>query len=140
MIGVGEDESARRLFEDTFAKAIAAEGAAAQASWGHLPKSEQLSEEEFQREVSRIRAEVGQARLEALIVSLFDELTQSAQQRDAEAVLAALTRLRELLETHGEDSSALVSERLKRWQARMDELLRVQRSLDEQLKQAERER
>ena len=46
VIGVGEDESARRLFEDTFAKAIAAEGAAAQASWGHLPKSEQLSEEE----------------------------------------------------------------------------------------------
>jgi basic membrane lipoprotein Med (substrate-binding protein (PBP1-ABC) superfamily) len=46
VIGVGEDDSARRLFEDTFARAIAAEGAAAQASWGDLPKSEQLSEEE----------------------------------------------------------------------------------------------
>ena len=47
VIGVGEDDSARRLFEDTFARAIAAEGAAAQASWGHLPKSQQLSEEEI---------------------------------------------------------------------------------------------
>jgi len=47
VIGVGEDESARRLFEDTFAKAIALEGAAAQASWGHLPTTEKLTEEEI---------------------------------------------------------------------------------------------
>lgn len=47
VIGVGEDQSARRLFEDTFAKAIAAEGAAAQASWGHLPTTQRLTEEEI---------------------------------------------------------------------------------------------
>ena len=47
VIGVGEDNGARRLFEDTFAKAIAQEGAAAQASWGHLPQSEQLTEEQI---------------------------------------------------------------------------------------------
>jgi hypothetical protein len=47
VIGVGKDDSTRRLFEDTFATAIASEGAAAQASWGHLPQSEQLSKEEI---------------------------------------------------------------------------------------------
>lgn len=47
VIGVGKDDSSRRLFEDTFAKAIALEGAAAQPSWGHLPKSEKLTEEEI---------------------------------------------------------------------------------------------
>ena len=47
IIGVGADETARRLFEDTFAKAIATKGAAAQASWGHLPQTEQLTEEQI---------------------------------------------------------------------------------------------
>lgn len=47
VIGVGENDGARRLFEDTFAKAIAAEGGTAQPSWGHLPQSERLSEEEI---------------------------------------------------------------------------------------------
>ena len=47
VIGVGEDDAARRLFEDTFAKALSYEGAAAQASWGHLPKSGQLTKEEI---------------------------------------------------------------------------------------------
>jgi hypothetical protein len=46
VIGVGEDEGARRLFEDTFAKALAHEGTSAQASWGLLPQSTQLSEEQ----------------------------------------------------------------------------------------------
>jgi len=44
VIGVGRDQATRRLFEDTLAKALAAEGAAAQASWGVLPQSERLSE------------------------------------------------------------------------------------------------
>lgn len=47
VIGVGKDDARRRLFEDTFAKAIALEGASAQASWGHLPQSEQLTEEQI---------------------------------------------------------------------------------------------
>jgi hypothetical protein len=47
VIGVGESDGTRRLFEDTFAKAIAAEGAAAQASWGQLPQSERLTEEQI---------------------------------------------------------------------------------------------
>jgi len=46
VIGVGPDDGARRLFEDTFAKAVAAQGVAAQASWGSLPQSEQLTEEQ----------------------------------------------------------------------------------------------
>lgn len=47
VIGVGPDDGARRLFEDTFAKSLAAQGTAAQASWGSLPQSEQLTEEEI---------------------------------------------------------------------------------------------
>jgi hypothetical protein len=47
VVGVGENDGARRLFEDTFAKALASEGAAAQASWGRLPQSEQLTEEQI---------------------------------------------------------------------------------------------
>jgi hypothetical protein len=46
VIGVGENEGARRLFEDTFAKALAREGTSAQASWGLLPQSTQLTEEQ----------------------------------------------------------------------------------------------
>ena len=47
VIGVGEDDGGRRLFEDTFAKSLAEQGAAAQASWGKLPQSTQLSEEQI---------------------------------------------------------------------------------------------
>jgi hypothetical protein len=47
VIGVGENEGTRRLFEDTFAKALANEGAAAQASWGFLPQSTRLTEEQI---------------------------------------------------------------------------------------------
>jgi len=47
VIGVGEDDGARRLFEDTFAKSLAEQGAIAQASWGLLPQSEQLTEEQI---------------------------------------------------------------------------------------------
>lgn len=47
VIGVGENDATRRLFEDTFASAIAAEGATAQASWGALPKTDRLTEEEI---------------------------------------------------------------------------------------------
>ncbi len=46
VIGVGENEGGRRLFEDTFAGALANEGTSAQASWGLLPQSTQLSEEQ----------------------------------------------------------------------------------------------
>jgi hypothetical protein len=46
IIGVGEDEGARRLFEDTFAKALAYKGTSARASWGVLPQSTQLTEEQ----------------------------------------------------------------------------------------------
>ena len=47
IIGVGENDGTRRLFEDTFAEAIAAQGTAAQASWGQLPQSERLTEEQI---------------------------------------------------------------------------------------------
>jgi hypothetical protein len=47
VIGVSENEGTRRLFEDTFAKALANEGTTAQASWGLLPQSNQLTEEQI---------------------------------------------------------------------------------------------
>lgn len=47
VIGVGENEGTRRLFEDTFARALASEGTTAQASWGHLPQSTRLTEEQI---------------------------------------------------------------------------------------------
>ena len=47
VIGVGEDDGGRRLFEDTFAKALAERGTSAQASWGLLPQSTQLTEEQI---------------------------------------------------------------------------------------------
>lgn len=52
VIGVAENDGTRRLFEDTFAKAIAAQGAAAQASWGRLPRSERLTEEEIREAIA----------------------------------------------------------------------------------------
>ncbi|MFZ1864860.1 MAG: hypothetical protein WAU39_11605 [Polyangiales bacterium] len=47
IIGIGRDESARRMFEDTFVKALDARGAEAQSSWTVLPQSEQLTEEQI---------------------------------------------------------------------------------------------
>jgi hypothetical protein len=47
VIGIGEDDGGRRLFEDTFAKALAEQGASAQASWGLLPQTTQLTEEQI---------------------------------------------------------------------------------------------
>jgi hypothetical protein len=47
IIGVGENSGTRRLFEDTFAEAIATQGTAAKASWGQLPQTEQLTEEQI---------------------------------------------------------------------------------------------
>ena len=47
VIGVGENDGARRLFEDTFAKALAQQGTPAQASWGLLPQSTRLTEEQI---------------------------------------------------------------------------------------------
>ncbi len=47
VIGVGENDGGRRLFEDTFAKSLSEQGAAAQASWGLLPQSTRLSEEQI---------------------------------------------------------------------------------------------
>jgi len=44
VIGVGENDETRRLFENAFAQAITSQGATAQASWSVLPQSEQLTE------------------------------------------------------------------------------------------------
>lgn len=46
VIGVGENDDTRRLFEDTFASMIVAQGAKAQASYGVLPQSQQLTEQQ----------------------------------------------------------------------------------------------
>ena len=47
VIGVAENQQGRQAFEDAFVKAIAEQGGSAHTSWGVLPKSEQLTEEEI---------------------------------------------------------------------------------------------
>ena len=47
VIGVSENDSGRRLFEDRFAKALAGEGVTAQASWGLLPQSTRLTKDQI---------------------------------------------------------------------------------------------
>ena len=47
VIGVAENHESRQAFEDALAKAIAAQGGGAQASWGLLPQSTKLEEEEI---------------------------------------------------------------------------------------------
>jgi hypothetical protein len=47
VIGVAENHESRQAFEDAFAKALASEGGGAQASWGVLPQSTQLTEEQI---------------------------------------------------------------------------------------------
>lgn len=51
VLGVGENEEARRLFEDVFSKALARDGARAQPSWKLLPQSSLLTDEELERAV-----------------------------------------------------------------------------------------
>jgi hypothetical protein len=51
VIGVAQNDESRQAFEDAFVKAIMAQGGSAEASWGHLPKSEQLSEDEIRSAV-----------------------------------------------------------------------------------------
>jgi hypothetical protein len=51
VIGVGEDNEARKLFEDAFSDALATSGARAQPSWGLLPQSTLLTEQELEAAV-----------------------------------------------------------------------------------------
>ena len=51
VIGVAQDQEGRQAFEDAFANAIKGQGGSAEASWAHLPKSEQLTEEELRSAV-----------------------------------------------------------------------------------------
>jgi len=47
VIGVGENEESRRLFEDAFAKVLTSGDTRAQPSWGILPQSTLLTEQEL---------------------------------------------------------------------------------------------
>jgi len=51
VIGVGEDNRARKLFEDAFAAALTGSGTRAQPSWELLPQSTLLSEQELEAAV-----------------------------------------------------------------------------------------
>jgi len=51
VIGVGEDNEARKLFEDAFADALTTSGTRAQPSWGLLPQSTLLTEQDLQAAV-----------------------------------------------------------------------------------------
>lgn len=48
VIGVGEDEGKRRLFEDAFVKVLASDNTSAQPSWERLPQSRLLTEQEIE--------------------------------------------------------------------------------------------
>ncbi|MBT8469909.1 MAG: hypothetical protein KJN97_14290 [Deltaproteobacteria bacterium] len=51
VIGVAQDQESRQVFEDAFANAINEQGGSAEASWGHLPKTEQLTQDEVRSAV-----------------------------------------------------------------------------------------
>jgi hypothetical protein len=51
VIGVGEDNEARKLFEDALADALTTSGTRAQPSWGLLPQSTLLTEQDLQATV-----------------------------------------------------------------------------------------
>ena len=51
VIGIGEDNRARKLFEDAFAAALTGSGTRAQPSWELLPQSTLLSEQELEAAV-----------------------------------------------------------------------------------------
>jgi len=51
VIGLSGNEDGRRLFEDTFAKALSSDHGAAYPSYGHLPQSEQLTEDEIKNAI-----------------------------------------------------------------------------------------
>ena len=72
VIGVGEDNGGRRLFEDTFAKALAQQGTAAQASWGMLPQSTRLTEEQ-------VRGAVEGGNFDGVLISRLLSVDQSEE-------------------------------------------------------------
>jgi hypothetical protein len=51
VIAVSESEDGRRLFENAFAKTLTSDGATATPSYGLLPQSEQLSEEQISKAI-----------------------------------------------------------------------------------------
>jgi hypothetical protein len=51
VIGVGENEANRRLFEDRFAAALSGKGTVASASYGTLPQSQRLTEAQVRRAI-----------------------------------------------------------------------------------------
>ena len=62
VIGVGENDGSRRLFEDEFAEELGAEGAKATPSWSVLPQSTQLTE-------SEVGAAVREGNFDAVVVT-----------------------------------------------------------------------
>ena len=62
VIGVAENDESRQAFENAFAQAIVAQGGSAEGSWSHLPKSEQLTEDE-------IRAAVGAGGFDGVLIT-----------------------------------------------------------------------
>ena len=62
----------RRLFEDTFAKALAEQGTSAQASWGLLPQTTQLTEEQ-------IRGAIEGGNFDGVLMSLLLSVDQNQE-------------------------------------------------------------
>ncbi|MBW2214013.1 MAG: hypothetical protein JRF48_06160, partial [Deltaproteobacteria bacterium] len=62
----------RRLFEDTFTKALAERGTSAQASWGLLPQTTQLTEEQ-------IRGAIEGGNFDGVLISRLLSVDQSQQ-------------------------------------------------------------
>ncbi|MBW2211337.1 MAG: hypothetical protein JRG67_09865 [Deltaproteobacteria bacterium] len=72
VIGIGENDGGRRLFEDTFTKALAERGTSAQASWGLLPQTTQLTEEQ-------IRGAIEGGNFDGVLISRLLSVDQSQQ-------------------------------------------------------------
>lgn len=72
VIGVGENDGARRLFEDTFAKRLAEQGTSAQASWGLLPQSTQLPE-------AQIRSAIEGGNFDGVLISRLLSVDQNEE-------------------------------------------------------------
>lgn len=62
VIGVAQNDGARRRFEDAFTQELQARGAQAQASWTLLPQSEQLTE-------AQIRGAIGGKGFDAVLIT-----------------------------------------------------------------------
>ena len=85
VIGVAENQESRQAFEDAFANAINGQGGSAATSWGLLPKSEQLTEDE-------VRSAVGAGGYDGVLITRLLAVDKDQQYTPASTYTNAQTR------------------------------------------------